>query len=60
MRVCAELRDRCGRSGHGLGQKVHESDRWIAATAIRLDQELVSDDAVFPDAPGLTVLSRRA
>lgn len=31
MRVCAELRDRCERSGHGLGQKAHESDRWIAA-----------------------------
>lgn len=33
MQVCANLRAQCLRSGHGLGQKIHESDRWIAATA---------------------------
>ncbi len=30
MRLCAELRLQCERSGHPLGQKVHEADRWIA------------------------------
>lgn len=58
MRVCADLRSRCERSGHPLGQKVHEADRWIASTAIVLGVELVSDDAIFRDVPGLSVLSR--
>lgn len=58
MTVCAELRDRCERRGLGLGQKVHEADRWIAATALYLEVELVSDDAVFQGVDGLTVLSR--
>jgi predicted nucleic acid-binding protein len=33
MTRCAELRDRCERDGVALGQKIHEADRWIAATA---------------------------
>jgi hypothetical protein len=45
-------------AGHALGQKIHEADRWIAASAIRLGVELVSDDSVFTDVPALTVLSR--
>lgn len=31
MRTCAELRASCERAGHGLGHKIHEADRWIAA-----------------------------
>jgi len=58
MQTCAELRARCEQAGHALGQKAHEADRWIAATAIRLGVELVSDDAVFRDVPGLTVITR--
>lgn len=58
MRTCAELRARCEATGHSLGQKVHEADRWIAATAIRLGVGLVSDDNVFVDVHGLTVTSR--
>ena len=58
MTVCAELRDRCERGGDALGQKVHEADRWIAASALRLEVELVSDDSVFKNVDGLTVLSR--
>ena len=58
MRVCAELRVTCEQAGHALGQKIHEADRWIAATAIRLGTELVSDDAVFRDVSGLGLLSR--
>jgi predicted nucleic acid-binding protein len=58
MQVCAELRARCEQAGHALGQKVHEADRWIAATALRLSADLVSDDTVFADVPGLVVASR--
>ncbi len=57
MAVCADLRARREASGHGLGQKIHEADRWIAATAIRLELALITDDAVFRDTPGLTVLA---
>jgi len=58
IQVCAELRASCEQAGHALGQKVHEADRWIAASAIRLGVELVSDDSVFADVPELVVLRR--
>lgn len=58
MTVCAELRDRCERRGDALGQKIHEADRWIAASALHLGVDLVSDDGVFQNIDGLTVLSR--
>lgn len=58
MRTCAELRARCEEVGHGLAHKVHEADRWVAATAIRLGVDLVSDDSVFTDVPGLVVADR--
>ncbi len=48
------LRVRCEQAGHGLAQSHHDADRWIAATAIRLGVPLVSHDAVFKAAPGLT------
>lgn len=48
-----DLRVRCVRAGHALAQSDHETDRWIAATAIRLGVPLVSHDAVFRGAPGL-------
>lgn len=54
MLRCAELRASCWAKGHALGQKVHESDRWIAATAL-LGVKLISSDAVFENVPGLVV-----
>jgi len=60
MHLCAQLRAQCEASGHGLGQKIHEADRWIGATALRLGLDLVSDDAVFQNVFGLHVLSRPA
>ena len=60
MYACAELRAMTERAGHPLGQKIHEADRWIAATAMKLGVELVSDDAVFRDVPGLTVITNPA
>jgi len=58
MQRCAALRDECEKAGLALGQKVHEADRWIAATALVLGVDLVSQDAVFRTVPGLSVLSR--
>ncbi len=55
MLKCAELRATCVAEGHALGQKVHEADRWIAATAIALGIELISGDAVFENVQGLIV-----
>jgi len=56
MSACAELRAACEQLGHPLGQKHHEADRWIAATAIRLGIPLVSRDGVFVGAPLLALV----
>jgi predicted nucleic acid-binding protein len=53
VEVYAALRVSCESAGHPLGQRHHDADRWIAASAIRLGVPLVSHDAVFIDAPGL-------
>ena len=57
MEQCARLRLACERQGHPLAQKIHEADRWIAATAVAGQLDLVSNDTVFTDTPGLTVLT---
>ena len=57
MQICAELRASCERDGHGLGQKIHEADRWIAATAITLNVPLISNDTIFSDVPNLVAES---
>lgn len=54
----AALRAWCVKNGHGLGQKEHEADRWVAATAIRLDIPLVAHDTIFADVKGLDLLTR--
>jgi predicted nucleic acid-binding protein len=51
--VHAQLRVDCHRAGHPLAQKIHDGDRWIAATAIRLDLPVVANDRVFRGVPGL-------
>ncbi len=58
MHACADLRATTERAGHPLGQKIHEADRWIAATALKLGVELVSDDTVFRGVPDLTVITK--
>jgi len=55
--ICAELRQGCRQIGHPLGDKVHDGDRWIAATAIRLGLPLVSHDGGFAGAPGLQLIT---
>lgn len=57
MAICAGIRATCEGAGHGLGQKAHEADRWVAATALRLEVDLISDDAIFENVSGLGVLS---
>jgi predicted nucleic acid-binding protein len=48
----------CVKSGHGLGQKAHEADRWVAATAIWLGVPLVAHDAIFANVEGLSLLTK--
>jgi len=53
--VYAQLRVECERVGHALSQRDHDADRWIAATALRLDVPLVSNDRIFNNVPGLHI-----
>lgn len=55
--ICAELRAQCRQRGHALGDKPHDGDRWIAATALRLDVPLVSHDQIFNGTPGLRLIT---
>jgi tRNA(fMet)-specific endonuclease VapC len=59
VNVCANLRDQCRRRGHALSDKIHDSDRWIAATAIRHGLPLISDDGIFREVPGLALLQEQ-
>jgi predicted nucleic acid-binding protein len=56
VEVCARLRLACKQRGHALHDKIHDADRWIAATAIRYGIPLVSDDGIFCDVPELRLL----
>lgn len=53
----AELKAACRAAGHALAQKVHDADRWIAATAIARGLDLISDDTVFELTPGLSLVT---
>ena len=59
IRAYAELRVACERNGHALGQRDHDADRWIAATALRLHIPLVSNDRIFEGTPGLLLEAAR-
>lgn len=54
----AQPRVDCERIGHALHQRDHDADRWVAATALRLAIPLVSNDHIFANVPGLTLLTR--
>ncbi|MGL5856845.1 MAG: PIN domain-containing protein [Angustibacter sp.] len=54
----ADLRSWCVRNGHGLGQKEHEADRWVAATALNLGLPLVAHDRIFAGIDGLNLITR--
>lgn len=53
VNVYAQMRAELQAAGHGLHDKMHEADRWIAATAIRYGLPLVSHDRIFDNVPGL-------
>jgi predicted nucleic acid-binding protein len=57
VRIYAQLRADCVAAGHALGKRDHDADRWIAATALRLDIPLVSNDGISENAPGLRLES---
>jgi predicted nucleic acid-binding protein len=48
-----DLRTWSVRSGHGLGAKDHEADRWVAAVAVAAGLPLASEDAIFDGVPAL-------
>ena len=56
--VYASHRAWCVRTGHGLGQKEHEADRWVAATAIWLQVPLVAHDGIFANVKDLELLTK--
>lgn len=55
--TCATLRAHCAQIGHALADKLHDGDRWIAATAMRLGLPLVSHDGLFGGVPGLEFIT---
>ena len=48
-----DLRTWCVKSGHGLGAKDHEADRWVAAVAIAARLPLATEDSIFDGVPTL-------
>ena len=44
-----DLRAWCVRTGHGLGAKDHEADRWFAAVAVAGGYPLATEDSIFDD-----------
>ena len=44
-----DLRAWCVRTGHGVGAKDHEADRWVAAVAVAGGYPLATEDAIFDD-----------
>lgn len=48
-----DLRTWCVRTGHGLGAKDHEADRWVAAVAIATRLPLATEDSIFDGIPTL-------
>ncbi|MGP0103451.1 MAG: PIN domain-containing protein [Solirubrobacteraceae bacterium] len=53
IEAVAQPRNECRQIGHGLHQRGHNADLWIAATAIRWRIPLVAHDAIFDGCPGL-------
>jgi len=52
----AELKAACRSAGHALGDKHHDGDRWVAATAHYLRLPLASNDGIYVKAPGVDLL----
>jgi predicted nucleic acid-binding protein len=41
------------KNGHGIYQKVHTADRWVAATALAYGVEFASNDGIYDGIPDL-------
>lgn len=52
----ARLTAECRRRGHGLHDKRHTGDRWVASTAIAIGAPLLANDRIFRGAPSLDLL----
>ncbi len=50
--AAAELRAACVRAGHALAQPHHDTDRWIAATTLRLGARWYPTTASSPASQG--------
>ncbi len=48
-----DLRTWTVRTGHGLGAKDHEADRWVAAVAMAAKLPLATEDSIFDGVAGL-------
>jgi predicted nucleic acid-binding protein len=48
-----DLRTWTVRTGHGLGAKDHEADRWVAAVAMAAKLPLATEDTIFDGVTGL-------
>lgn len=55
-KVWAQLKASCKASGHALGDKIHDGDRWIASTAVHLGLPLATNDGIYRNVAGLTLL----
>lgn len=60
IEAVGQLRNQCRLIGHGLHQRLHNADLWIAGAAIRGGLPLVADDAVFIGCPGLDLRTELA
>ncbi|MFC7619721.1 PIN domain-containing protein [Microlunatus sp. GCM10028923] len=52
----ADLRANCRARGHGLADKAHVDDAWVAATALAHDLPLLSGDQLYRGLPELRLL----
>lgn len=52
----AKLVAECRRISHGLQDRTHSGDRWVAACAIAKGVELLAGDGIYVAAPGLVLL----
>ncbi len=55
-RAYAQMKHELRQLGHGLSQKDHDGDRWIAATAVHHGLPLASSDGIFVNVPGLELI----
>ncbi len=51
----AELTAVCRQTGHALQHKINTGDRWVASCAIAKDLPLLAGDAIYLNAPNLSL-----